>query len=89
MATIGNVRVSSQVGPALGSVKITSPIRTTIADPNFTPRPSVQLADVQGLGISQPQNGDVIAYDAQTGNFVNTGLDAGNIRVDRIVGGSF
>ena len=73
----------------IGSVKITSPLRTTIADPNFTPQPSVQLDDVQGLGISQPQDGDVIAYDAEQGKFVNTGLDAGSIRVDRIVGGSF
>ena len=65
--------------------------RTTIADPKFTPKPNVGLAELFDTVISSAQDGQVISYSANTGKFVNKSIQDVTVptTVTYINGGTF
>jgi hypothetical protein len=71
----------------IGKVTITSPVRTTIADPQFRPKPNVALSELTDVSITTPQEGQVVAYDGISGKFKTSSLAA--ITLGSINGGQF
>jgi hypothetical protein len=71
----------------IGKVTITSPVRTTIADPKFRPKPNVALSELTDVSIVSPGNGEIIAYDALLGKYKTTPIT--NVAIDNINGGRF
>ena len=71
----------------IGKVTITSPIRTTIADPKFRPKPNVALSELTDVSIVSPGNGEIIAYDALLGKYKTSSIV--DIAIGNINGGQF
>jgi hypothetical protein len=71
----------------IGKVTITSPVRTTIADPRFQPKPNVALSELTDVLITTPQEGQVVAYDGISGKFKTSTL--ASITLGNIDGGKF
>jgi hypothetical protein len=71
----------------IGKVTITSPVRTTIADPKFRPKPNVALSELTDVSITLPEDGEIIAYDAALGKYKTTSIV--DIAIGNINGGQF
>jgi hypothetical protein len=71
----------------IGKVTITSPVRTTIADPKFRPKPNVALSELTDVSIVLPEDGEIVAYDALSGKFKTTSIV--DIAIGNINGGQF
>ena len=71
----------------IGKVTITSPVRTTIADPKFRPKPNVALSELTDVSIVSPGNGEIIAYDALLGKYKTSSIT--DIAIENINGGQF
>jgi hypothetical protein len=71
----------------IGKVTITSPVRTTIADPKFRPKPNVALGELTDVSITTPEDGEIVAYDALSGKFKTSSI--ADIAIGNINGGQF
>jgi hypothetical protein len=71
----------------IGKVTITSPVRTTIADPKFRPKPNVALSELTDVSIITPEDGELISYDALSGKFKTSSIV--DIAIGNINGGQF
>jgi hypothetical protein len=71
----------------IGKVTITSPVRTTIADPKFRPKPNVALSELTDVSITTPEDGELVAYDAVSGKFKTSSIV--DIAIGNINGGQF
>jgi hypothetical protein len=71
----------------IGKVTITSPVRTTIADPKFRPKPNVALSELTDVSITTPEDGELISYDALSGKFKTSSIV--DIAIQNINGGQF
>jgi hypothetical protein len=71
----------------IGKVTITSPVRTTIADPKFRPKPNVALSELTDVSIVLPEDGEIVAYDALSGKFKTSSIV--DIAIENINGGQF
>jgi hypothetical protein len=71
----------------IGKVTITSPVRTTIADPKFRPKPNVALSELTDVSITTPEDGELISYDALSGKFKTSSIV--DIAIGNINGGQF
>jgi hypothetical protein len=71
----------------IGKVTITSPVRTTIADPKFRPKPNVALTELTDVSIGSPEDGEIIAYDAALGKYKTSSIV--DIAIASINGGQF
>jgi hypothetical protein len=71
----------------IGKVTITSPVRTTIADPKFRPKPNVALTELTDVSIGSPEDGEIIAYDAALGKYKTSSIV--DIAIGNINGGQF
>jgi hypothetical protein len=71
----------------IGKVTITSPVRTTIADPKFRPKPNVALSELTDVSITTPEDGELVAYDALSGKFKTSSIV--DIAIGNINGGQF
>jgi hypothetical protein len=71
----------------IGKVTITSPVRTTIADPKFRTKPNVALSELSDVSIVSPEDGELVAYDALSGKFKTASIV--DIAIANINGGRF
>jgi hypothetical protein len=71
----------------IGKVTITSPVRTTIADPKFRPKPNVALSELTDVSITTPEDGELISYDAASGKYKTSSI--ADIAIGNINGGQF
>ena len=71
----------------IGKVTITSPVRTTIADPKFRPKPNVALSELTDVSITTPEDGEIVAYDALSGKYKTSSI--ADIAIGNINGGQF
>jgi hypothetical protein len=71
----------------IGKVTITSPVRTTIADPKFRPKPNVALSELTDVSAISPADGEIISYDALSGKYKPTSIV--DIAIENINGGKF
>jgi hypothetical protein len=71
----------------IGKVTITSPVRTTIADPKFRTKPNVALSELSDVSIVSPEDGELVAYDALSGKFKTSSII--DIAIGNINGGRF
>jgi hypothetical protein len=86
MANIGKV----VIGPSQAKNVIVRPInRTTISSPNFTPRVNVSIENIQSLNVSSKNDGDVILYNSETGEYVSSPLRQAQVDITNINGGNF
>lgn len=86
MPDLGSVRLSS-AGTNIGTVRITSPVRTVVADPKFQPKPNVSMAEIVDVNLDNNRDGYTLVYNAETEEFEASGI--GQIAVGNINGGSF
>jgi len=73
----------------IGRVRITPAVRTTIADPNFKPKPNVSINDIVGMNVTTKSTGDVLIYNALTDTFDSTPINAVTLQLNIISGGTF
>jgi hypothetical protein len=73
----------------IGRVRITPAVRTTIADPNYKPKPNVAISELNGVNVTTRNQGDVLVYDANTDNYISSPLSTGAILITSITGGHF
>jgi hypothetical protein len=68
--------IKASISPRNASlqVAISSPNRTVIADPRFKPKPNVALIELSDTEVINPEEGDVVAFDATEGKFTNQRL---------------
>lgn len=73
----------------IGRLKITSPIRTVVSDPNYRPKPNVTINDIIGVNVSTKTQGDVLVYQANTDTYISAPLNTATLSLNNINGGSF
>jgi hypothetical protein len=73
----------------IGRVRITPAVRTTIADPNYKPKPNVAISELNGVNVTTRNQGDVLVYDANTDNYISSPISTGAISITSITGGHF
>jgi hypothetical protein len=73
----------------IGKVTVKQSTRTVIADPNFRTKPNVALSELFDTDISNPENGDVLVYDALDSKFKSSPLGEAQVSLVSINGGSF
>jgi hypothetical protein len=74
----------------IGKVAVRPAQRTTIADPKFKPKPNVAITEVQGVDvITHQQDGDVLTFNAVSGNYESQPLTNVNVNISTINGGAF
>ena len=71
----------------IGRVSVSSAVRTTIADPQFRPKPNVALTELTDVSITLPGDGEIIAYDAGLGKYKTSSIV--DIAIENINGGRF
>jgi hypothetical protein len=81
-------RITNRGG--VGKVTVTAPVRTTIADPKYRPKPNVAINEIVGVDVATRQeDGDVLTFNAATGNYESSQLSNVNVNVKNINGGFF
>jgi len=75
--------------PDIGKVVVRPYNRTTISAPNFEPSLNVSINDIQSLNVEFKTDGDVILYDAETGEYKSSPLRQAQVDLTIINGGSF
>lgn len=73
----------------IGKVVVRPATRTTIAAPDFSPKVNIAIDDIQQMNVMTRQNGDTLIYDATTGEYKSGPIDAAQIKINNINGGSF
>ena len=73
----------------IGRVRITPAVRTTIADPNYKPKPNVAISELNGVNITTKTQGDVLVYDANTDTYISSPISTGAISITTLKGGKF
>ena len=74
----------------IGKVAVRPAQRTTIADPKFKPKPNVAINEIVGVDVvTRQEDGDVLAFNAVTGNYESSQLQNVNVNVRNINGGAF
>ncbi len=73
----------------IGRVVVKPSVRTTIADPNFKPKPNVAITELTDTQITNLQDGAVLTYDSNIEKFVVSPITQDNIDITNINGGGF
>lgn len=73
----------------IGRLKISSPIRTVVADPNFKSKPNVSISEIRGVNVITRSSGDVLVYDSINDTFTSSPIDAATLSLNTISGGTF
>ena len=73
----------------IGKVVVRPFNRTTISAPNFKPEVNVSIENIENLIVSTKLDGDVIIYNAESGEFVAAPLGEARVDIRNINGGNF
>lgn len=73
----------------IGKVTVQQNQRTIIADPNFKTKPNVALSELTDTNITEPEDGEVLVYDATSSKFVSSPLGEASVSISSINGGFF
>lgn len=73
----------------IGRLKISSPIRTVVADPNFKSKPNVSISEIRGVNVITRSSGDILVYDSTNDTFTSSPITAATISLDTVSGGTF
>ena len=73
----------------IGRVRITPAVRTTIADPNYKPKPNVAISEISGVNVTTKTQGDLLVYDANTDTYLSSPINTGAIIILKVKGGKF
>lgn len=80
-----NARINT--GGNIGQVKVTQPVRSTIAAQNFAPKPNVSLTELNDVSTSGVQDGYTLVFNSDTSKY--EAAAAPPATVTEIKGGSF
>lgn len=84
MAIVAKINNLNNIGRA--TIKST---KATIVAPNFAPKPNVALVELTDTSVVSPDNGDIITFNSTTNKFEAKPIDANNINLNLIAGGTF
>ena len=73
----------------IGKVVVRPFNRTTISAPNFKPEVNVSIDSIESVNVSTKTDGDVLLYDAETGEYVSSPLRQAQVDITNINGGNF
>lgn len=73
----------------IGKVAVQQSLRTTVADPNFKPKPNVALTELVDTNITSLEDGQVVTYSSVDGKFIVKGIGDIDAKIDKINGGFF
>ena len=73
----------------IGKVVVRPFNRTTISAPNFKPEVNVSIDSIESLNVATKTDGDVILYNAETGEYVSSPLRQAQVDITNINGGNF
>jgi hypothetical protein len=86
MADIGKVSVSAG---GVGKVVISQPNRTTIASPNYRPKPNVAMAEINDVDTTGLQDNYLLIYNGSTSKYEARSTSNISAIVTAISGGTF
>ena len=73
----------------VSKVKITSPVRTVVVDPNYKPKPNVSIDEIVGVETIGKEEGDVLVYSANTNTYISGPLGVASVNIAYLRGGTF
>lgn len=85
MAIIARINNAGNIGRAT----IRTGTRASVISPNFAPKPNVALVDLTDTLIVNPENGSVLTFSSTTNKYEVKPIDANNIGLTQITGGTF
>lgn len=73
----------------IGRATIKTGTRASIIAPDFSPKPNVALVELTDVSVVNPQNGAVVTYSSSSNKYEVKPIDANNILISQITGGTF
>lgn len=65
------------------------PKKTAVSSVNIGPKPSLTLGQIINVDASDPDNGEALIYDAQTGKYVVKEITVSSNNITNVFGGTF
>lgn len=65
------------------------PKKTAVSSVNIGPKPSLTLGQIINVEASDPDNGEALIYDAQTGKYVVKEIIVSSNNITNVFGGTF
>lgn len=85
MAIIAKINSVGNIGRAT----IRTGTKASIVAPNFAPKPNVALVELTDTAIVNPENGSVLTFSSASNKYEIKPIDANNIAITKITGGTF
>lgn len=82
-----NVKINN--GTNIGQVKVSQPIRSTIVDQNFKPKPNVSLGELVDVSTGGVENGYTILFNTATNKYEVGPVSNVAVTISHIYGGTF
>lgn len=73
----------------IGRVTLNEGPKASIISPNFAPKPNVALAELNDVTVTNLENGSVISFNTALNKYEAKLIDANNIALTSITGGTF
>jgi len=83
------VNAKINTGSAIGQVKVTQSVRSTIVAQNFAPKPNVKLNEIVDVNTVGVQNGFVLSYSSATNKYETQSIANVSATISQISGGTF
>jgi hypothetical protein len=83
------VNAKINTGSAIGQVKVTQSVRSTIVAQNFVPKPNVKLNEIVDVNTVGVQNGFVLSYSSATNKYETQSIANVSATISQISGGTF
>lgn len=80
-----NARINT--GGNIGQVKVTQPVRSTIAAQNFAPKPNVTMSEIADVDTAGVEDGFTLVFNSDTGKYEASAAPPAT--VTEIKGGNF
>lgn len=85
MAIVARINNTGNIGRAT----IRTGTKASVISPNFAPKPSVALVELTDVSIINPENGSVLSFSSSINKYEVKPIDANNIAITSITGGTF
>jgi hypothetical protein len=83
------VNAKINTGSAIGQVKVSQSVRSTIVAQNFAPKPNVKLNEIGDVSTVGVQDGFGLIFNSATNKYEAKALSNVSATVTQITGGTF
>lgn len=85
MAIIAKINTIGNIGRAT----VRTGTKASVISPNFAPKPNVALVELTDVISQNPENGSVLTYSSSSNKYEIRPIEANNISITKITGGTF